>query len=125
MSAEPLRVLKRAKDNRMIYFCGNDVVPTDVFRVVDGVKVFPSVFWGVPGYMDDERFTVNWLIDYHRDHDVMVLIHPGDATELFPRVTERVHKIYDPCKEIVSFKDIFTPTRITSSKVRLERVRAK
>jgi hypothetical protein len=55
--------------------------------------------------MDDERFTVNWLIDYHRDHDVVVLIHPGDATELFPRVAERVHKIYDRCKEIVSFKE--------------------
>lgn len=40
----------------MIYFCGNDVIPTDVFRVVEGIVFFPSVFWVFPGYMDDEKF---------------------------------------------------------------------
>ena len=48
--------IKRAKDYGMIYFCGNDVIPTDVFRVVEGIVFFPSVFWVFPGYMDDEKF---------------------------------------------------------------------
>ena len=95
---------KRAKDNGMTYFCSNDVVPTDMFQRVEGVELFPGVFWVLPGYMDDSKFTVDWLIDYQRDHDVVVLIHPEDAVGSFPKVAEKVDRIYDCCEEIVSFE---------------------
>jgi hypothetical protein len=100
----PELCIKRAKNNALVYFCGNDVVPTDVSRVVETVVFFPSVFWVFPGYMDDGKFTVDWLINYQRDHDVVVLIHPRETAELFPRVAEKVDKIYNRCEEIVSFK---------------------
>jgi hypothetical protein len=32
----------------MICSCGNDVIPTDVFQVIGGVTLFPSVFGFFP-----------------------------------------------------------------------------
>ena len=108
----PELCIKRAKDNRMTYFCGNDVVPTDVFRVIEGIVFFPSVFWCSPGYMDDRKFTVDWLIDYQRDHDVVVLIHPIETTELFPKVAEKVEKVYNRCDKIMSIEEYLQTKKV-------------
>jgi hypothetical protein len=104
---------KRAKDNKLLYFCGNDVVPADAFQTVDDIELFPSVFWVFPGYMDDSRFTIDWLVDHQRDHDVVVLIHPEDAVGLFPKVAEKVDMIYDRCDEMVSFEEYFRSRKVT------------
>ncbi len=55
--------------------------------------------------MDDSRFTVDWLIDYQRDHDVVVLIHPEDAVGFFPKVARRVDMIYNRCEDILTFEE--------------------
>jgi hypothetical protein len=108
----PKLCVKRAKDHGMVYFCGNDVVPTDAIRVVESVVFFPSAFWVFPGYMNDQKFTVDWLIDYQKDHDVVVLVHPSDATELFPKAARNVDKIYNRCDEIVSFKEYLQSKKV-------------
>jgi uncharacterized hydantoinase/oxoprolinase family protein len=54
--------------------------------------------------MNDRKFTVDWLIKYQKDHDVVVLIHPPEATEVFPDRKEKVEKILSHCEEIVTFK---------------------
>jgi hypothetical protein len=107
--------IRRAKENGLAYFCGSDVVPTDAFRDVEGVSLFPSVFWVWPGYMEDGKFTVDWLIDYQRDHDVVVLIHPEDASDLFPKVAEKVDMVYARCEEIVSFKEYLRSNKVKRS----------
>lgn len=107
--------IKRAKNNEMVYFCGSDVVPTDAFRTVEGVELFPSVFWVFPGYMDDSKFTVDWLIDYQSDHDVVVLIHPEDAVGLFPKVARKVDMIYDRCAAVVSFEEYLRSKKVIRS----------
>lgn len=99
----PLYV-KRAKDAGLFYFAGNDVKPTDKMRRMDGIAVFPSVFWVAPGYMDDRKFTVKWLIKYQKDNDVVVLIHPEEATKAYPKRKEKVEKIFARCENIVTFK---------------------
>jgi hypothetical protein len=103
--------IRRAKDNGMKYFCGNDVVPTDAFRVIEGIVLFSSVFWVLPGYMDDRKFTVDWLIHYQKDNDVVVLIHP-EETKLSPKVAEKVDKIYSRCEKIVSFKEFLRSKKV-------------
>jgi hypothetical protein len=96
--------IERAKTLGLSYFCGNDVVPTDMPKIVNDIVFFPSVFWVLPGYMNDVKFTVEWLIEYQKDHDLVVLIHPSDATGILPACTKKVEKIYSRCEEFVSFK---------------------
>ncbi|MEM2202652.1 MAG: hypothetical protein QW595_03360 [Candidatus Bathyarchaeia archaeon] len=54
--------IRRAKEFGFLYFAGNDVNPTDEFKVLDGIVVFPSAFWIAPGYMDDRKFTIDWQL---------------------------------------------------------------
>jgi hypothetical protein len=96
--------VKRAKKIGLSYFAGNDVNPTDTLKIIEGIAVFPSAFWVAPGYMDDKKFTVDWLIKYQKNHDVVVLIHPLEATEVFPDRKEKVEKILSCCEEVVTFK---------------------
>ena len=100
----PELCIERAKNSGLSYFCGNDVVPTDASKIVNGIVFFPSVFWVGPGYMDDSKFSVEWLIEYQKDHDVVVLIHPSDAIKGLPTYIEKVESIYSRCDEFVSFK---------------------
>jgi hypothetical protein len=95
--------IRRVKETGLSYFVGNDVNPTDTLKVIEGVAVFPSVFWIAPGYMDDKRYTIDWLIEYQKDNDVAVLIHPQEATMFFPDRMRKVEKIFNRCEEIVSF----------------------
>jgi len=96
--------IERAKKFGLSYFAGNDVTPTDTIKIIEGVAVFPSAFWIAPGYMNDRKFTVDWLIKYQKDHDVVVLIHPSEATEVFPDRKEKVEKILSRCEVVVTFK---------------------
>jgi hypothetical protein len=96
--------IRRARDLGLSYFAGNNVNPTDKRKIIDGVVVFPSVFWVSPGYMNDQKFTVGWLIKHQKDCDVVVLVHPLEASGAFPKVAEKVDKIYTRCQDFVSFK---------------------
>lgn len=96
--------IKRAKNIGLSYFAGNDVNPVDKIKIIDGVVVFPSAFWVSPGYMNDQKFTVDWLIKHQKDYDVVVLIHPLETSGVFPKVAEKVDKIYTRCQDFVSFK---------------------
>jgi hypothetical protein len=104
--------IERAKKFGLLYFAGNDVVPTDTLKIINDVVVFPSAFWVAPGYMDDKKFNVDWLIRYQQDHDVVVLVHPSDVTDVFPDRKEKVEKIFNRCKEIVTFKKYLEINRL-------------
>jgi len=100
------------------YFAGNGTDPEQSFRVIGGVVYFPGAFWMFPGYMQDTKYTLEWLIRNHRDTDVVVLIHPREYTDLYPRVKERIDTLLSRVDEVVAFRQFIGSLRDTSQGAR-------
>jgi hypothetical protein len=102
---DPENCLRLAREFGLRYFSGNGVNPEEPSRIVDGVIYFPSVFWNFPGYMDDARYTLEWLKRNHKDKHIVVLIHPREYTDLFPDLREKICDFLSEVDDIVSFRE--------------------
>ena len=77
---EPQRYLEWAARENMNVFFGNledPTLPSDTYA--RKVRCFPSAFWLEPHWRDTAKFPVEWLLDYARYHDVVLLIHPENV----------------------------------------------
>jgi hypothetical protein len=102
---DPERCLVLAKKNGFRYFSGNGTNPETPYRIVNDVVYFPGAFWMFPGYMDDRRYTLQWLLRNQRDKNVVVLVHPREYTGLFPRIRENLDMFLEHVDEAMSFQD--------------------
>jgi hypothetical protein len=77
---EPLKYEAWCAEANVRLFLGNLEDPT-IDRVLgaSGVTVFPAAYWLEPAWRDTQRFSVDWLIEYSRSNDVVVLIHPENT----------------------------------------------
>jgi hypothetical protein len=65
---------------RIPLFLGNLEDPTlEPVVGTQGVTVFPSAFWLEPAWRNTTRFSVDWLVERAKTHDVVVLIHPENT----------------------------------------------
>ncbi|MEM2122630.1 MAG: hypothetical protein QXE79_03235 [Candidatus Bathyarchaeia archaeon] len=99
---DPQRCLFLAKRYGLRYFSGNGVNPDQPHRIVDGVIYFPSAFWMYPGYMD-KRYTLEWLMRNHKDKDIVVLIHPREYTDVFPKIKESIERLLCGLDDVTNF----------------------
>jgi hypothetical protein len=102
---DPSRCLFLAKKYGFKYFSGNGVNPEQSYEIVDGVLYFPSAFWMFPGYMDDNRYTLEWLMRTHKDRDIVVLIHPREYTDVFPDIKDKIERLLCNAGEIINFRN--------------------
>jgi hypothetical protein len=101
---DPTRCLQLAKTQGFKYFCGNGTNPEEEWKVTDGVLYFPSVFWIQTGYMNDEKYTLEWLIEAQRKRDIVLLIHPREYTDLFPNLKAKIDELFRRVTGIISFR---------------------
>ena len=74
---EPERYMEWAGQASMRLFLGNLEDPCiPPRRVGNDLLVFPSAFWLEPHWRDTQKFTVDWLLNYARYRDIVLLIHP-------------------------------------------------
>ena len=101
---DPGSCLRLAKKHEFKYFCGNGTNPEEEWKVIDGVLYFPNVFWIQTGYMDDKKYTLEWLIEAQRNRDIVVLIHPREYTDLFPEFKAKIDELFRRVSGIISFR---------------------
>lgn len=114
---DPTNCLQLAKRYGFKYFSGNGTNPEEPWKIVGGVVYFPSAFWIQTGYMDDTKYTLDWLMEAQRNRDIVVLVHPREYTDLFPRLKNRIDELFRRTSEIVNFTD-FLKRRLDSTKLR-------
>jgi len=102
---DPTKCLQLAKRYGFTYFSGNGSNPEDEWSVVEGVVYFPSVYWIQTGYMDDTKYTLDWLIETQRNRDIVVLIHPREYTDLFPKLKHKIDELFRRVNGIMSFSE--------------------
>jgi len=102
---DPENCLLLARQFGLRYFSGNGTNPEEPRRVVDGVVYFPGAFWNFPGYMDDNKYTLEWLRRNHKDIHVVVLIHPREYTDHYPKLRERIRTFLSQVDDVVSFRE--------------------
>jgi hypothetical protein len=76
---EPEKYLPWAVSEGMNLLLGNLEDPTIPPQTHGDVLFYPSAFWLEPSWRDTKRFTVDWLKDYTRERDVVMLIHPENV----------------------------------------------
>ena len=99
---DPDRCIYLAKKYGFTYFSGNGVNPEEPWRITDGIVYFPSAFWMSPTYMN-KKYTLKWLIKNYKDKDIVVLIHPREYTDVFPKTKNLIDKLLNKVDEIMSF----------------------
>jgi hypothetical protein len=102
---DPNNCLRLANKHGFKYFSGNGIDPDETWKKVDGVLYFPGAFWIYTGYMDDSKYTLDWLIETQRQRDIVVLIHPREYTDLFPKLRNRIDELFRRTNQIMSFKE--------------------
>jgi peptidoglycan/xylan/chitin deacetylase (PgdA/CDA1 family) len=74
---EPEKYVDWGRRTGMRLFMGNLEDPTVAATLdEDGFRSHPAAFWLEPPWRDVDRFTVDWLMDYARRSDVVLLVHP-------------------------------------------------
>jgi hypothetical protein len=76
---EPEKYVQWARQSGVTLFLGNGEDPTVPARSEAGITFHPAAFWLEPHWRDCEAFTVDWLIDWSRRNDVVVLVHPENV----------------------------------------------
>jgi hypothetical protein len=102
---DPEACLVLAKKYGFRYFSGNGTDPGTPSRLVDNILYFPGAFWMFPGYMDDRKYTLQWLLRNQWDRNMVVLVHPREYTNLFPKVRENLDTFLRHVDEVTSFRD--------------------
>jgi hypothetical protein len=97
--------LDLSKKHRFRYFSGNGTDPDEPWRIVDGLIYFPSAFWIFPGYMNDSKYTLDWLVRNQKEREIVVLIHPREYTDLFPGLKQKIDQLVSRVDEIMSFSE--------------------
>jgi hypothetical protein len=77
---EPQRYVEWAARENMCVFFGNLEDPTLAPKIyAEKLWWFPSAFWLEPSWRDTAKFPVEWLLEYARHHDVVLLVHPENV----------------------------------------------
>jgi hypothetical protein len=77
---EPERYIEWAEQTSMRLFLGNLQDPSlQPTKTSKNLSVFPSAFWLEPFWRDTRKFTVNWLLDHGKRHDIVLLVHPENV----------------------------------------------
>jgi hypothetical protein len=105
---DPEKCLVLAKTYGFKYFSGNGTNPEAPYRIVDDIVYFPGAFWMFPGYMDERKYTLQWLLRNQRDMNIVVLVHPREYTSLFPGVKENLDTFLGHADEVMSFRDFIS-----------------
>ena len=77
---EPEKYVQWAWRSGMNLVLGNEENPTTAStQPQPGVVFYPAAFWLEPHWRDCTTFSVDWLIDRARRHDVVLLVHPENV----------------------------------------------
>jgi hypothetical protein len=77
---EPEKYIEWAQKASMQLFLGNLEDPTLQAKTMsNGLMVFPSAFWLEPHWRDQQKFSVQWLLDSARERDIVMLVHPENV----------------------------------------------
>ncbi len=77
---EPEKYVRWAQHASMRLVLGNLQDPSlGPMKVGDGLLHYPSAFWLEPPWRDSTKFTIDWLLDRARHHDVVLLVHPENV----------------------------------------------
>lgn len=102
---DPENCVRLAKKFGLRYFSGNGVNPEEACRMVDGVIYFPSAFWNFPGYMDDAKYTLEWMKRKHKEKPMVLLIHPREYTDHYPDLADKITAFLSQLDDVVSFRE--------------------
>jgi len=78
---EPDRYVEWAQKDDMRVFFGNLEDPTIEPRSTGRFSWFPSAFWLEPGWRDQQKFSVDWLLRRGKETDIVLLVHPENVFE--------------------------------------------
>ena len=104
-----LRLLKEFK-----IFSGNsspDTMQRGCLKIFDGF-FFPSAFFtretATIELQNDEKYTVDWLLDWQKKHDVVICVHPEELSKSIPdlrlKTLSKLHNLLTNCK-VLNFTD--------------------
>jgi len=104
--------LALAKMHNFKYFSGNGTAPEQPSKIIGGVLYFPNAFWMDPSFMNDSKYTLDWLKRMQKDTDIVVLVHPREYTDLFPKIQRKIDSFFEKIDEVTSFASLLKSRRL-------------